>query len=208
MQEENSIPNRSSSSSLSSEEYLLFLGTGGGVASFERQNSSIFWSITSDLFFLLLPITNSGILFDCGCNAPRRLRELLGQERSDRVLSRLLAIVISHAHFDHIAYLLNTLQAVVRRPRSLPLLLFLPQPLIAYYSALLPSLPILFIPITDSLLHQSLPLRSFLPPLPPAAHQHDPQAEQLLTNLAVRFVRNNHNNQSFAVVEVACGGEG
>lgn len=149
----------------------------------------------------------SGILFDCGCNAPRRLRELLGKERASRVLERLLCIVISHAHFDHIAYLLNTLQTIARLPRSSPLLVFLPQSLIPYYSSLLPSLPAVFIPITDSILRRSLPLQSFIPPHSPYACHPGDQANQLLANLAVRFVRNNHNSQSFAVVDASCRSE-
>ena len=46
----NSIPDRFLVRFRSLAEYLLFLGTGGGIASFERQNSSIFWSIHDDMW--------------------------------------------------------------------------------------------------------------------------------------------------------------
>lgn len=51
----------------------------------------------------------SGILLDCGCNVLRRLDQLFGSQQRDEILQRLLAIVVTHPHFDHYSYLLSLL---------------------------------------------------------------------------------------------------
>lgn len=42
------LPRRNSSYIMLFVEFLLFLGTGGGVATTERQNTSILWSLDDD----------------------------------------------------------------------------------------------------------------------------------------------------------------
>lgn len=161
----------------------------------------------------------------------------------------MLAVVISHNHFDHFAYVVNLIEAVKERgkSRSFPLLVFLPASLFQYYTSLyqsqLQSMPVRFVPITDSLLRQSTPLSFFHPTQAVMASFNSSQASfnssqaqfsssqaqfsssqnqlntsqaqlntsqtqlntsqtqvQLLQNLSIRFVRNNHNCQSYAVV--------
>lgn len=165
------------------------------------------------------------------------------------MLAQLLAVVISHNHFDHFAYVVNLIEAVKERgkSRSFPLLVFLPASLFQYYTSLyqsqLQSMPVRFVPITDSLLRQSTPLSFFHPTQAVMASFNSSQASfnssqaqfsssqaqfsssqnqlnssqtqlntsqtqlntsqtqvQLLQNLSIRFVRNNHNSQSYAVV--------
>lgn len=151
-------------------------------------------------------------------------------------------MVISHNHFDHFAYVVNLIEAVKERgkSRSFPLLVFLPASLFQYYTSLyqsqLQSMPVRFVPITDSLIRQSTPLSFFHPTQAVMASFNSSQASfnssqasfnssqaqfsssqnqlnssqtqlntsqtqvQLLQNLSIRFVRNNHNSQSYAVV--------
>ena len=172
------------------------------------------------------------------------------------MLAQLLAVVISHNHFDHFAYVVNLIEAVKERgkSRSFPLLVFLPASLFQYYTSLyqsqLQSMPVRFVPITDALLRQSTPLSFFHPTQAVMASFNSSQASfnssqaqfsssqaqfsssqnqlnssqtqlnssqtqlntsqtqlntsqtqvQLLQNLSIRFVRNNHNSQSYAVV--------
>ena len=158
------------------------------------------------------------------------------------MLAQLLAVVISHNHFDHFAYVVNLIEAVKERgkSRSFPLLVFLPASLFQYYTSLyqsqLQSMPVRFVLITDSLLRQSTPLSFFHPTQAVMASFNSSQASfnssqaqfsssqnqlnssqtqlntsqtqlntsqtqvQLLQNLSIRFVRNNHNSQSYAVV--------
>lgn len=137
------------------------------------------------------------------------------------MFAQLLAVVISHNHFDHFAYVVNLIEAVKERvkSRSFPLIIFLPASLFQYYTSLyqsqLQSMPVRFVPITDSLLRQSTPLSFFHPTHAVMPSFNSSQAQfnisqnqfntsqtqmQLLQNLSIRFVRNNHNSQSYAVV--------
>ena len=54
-------------------------------------------------------MTGSGVLLDCGCNVLRRLDQLFGTQQRDEILRRLIAVAITHPHFDHYSYLLSLL---------------------------------------------------------------------------------------------------
>ena len=145
----------------------------------------------------------SGILLDCGCNVLRRLSQLVGTERRDTILHRLLLIVISHPHFDHYSYLLDVLCYFKTHRRSFLLPVLLPLPLIQYTMHVLGkdllSWGIQLIPIQESLINSVVPLHSFdMISVHPG--EEEQTSERLKSGIGIRFFRTHHCQHSYAIV--------
>lgn len=86
---------------------VLFLGTGSSVPNKIRNTSGILLEINAEACMLL----------DCGEGTYSQLVRFFGESDSDRILSKLKAIYVSHLHADHHLGLIGLLQA---RRKALP----------------------------------------------------------------------------------------
>lgn len=137
-----------------------------------------------------------------------------------QILHRLMLVVISHAHFDHFAYLTSLIlyysvlfiihhSNLQNHPRSFLLPILLPPVLAQYYSSLfgesLERNRIRLIPIGSDFIQKLTPLSQLghcCPVQSPEDIMEQTKCMQLGNGIGIRLLRNNHNSMSFAIVSL------